>query len=295
LEPEIRSPYALAGAAAHHLLNQWAKDTCFSIQDDLPDLWDAAWQYVVDHPHNPKEEGIPINWFPNEQIQYSDLKTDYLAMLGGWLAGQPECKVLASELDFTLELGKYIFAGTLDRIYQTPQGRMVLADFKTGKQIPSDDLIVEAYQFAIYCLAAEQMGYPLDAFAWIHLRDFIPYERDTSFDRNGRQRNVEKAAWLERVGVPVVNKTTGEINGKLKISAGQPRGPGIYEFSISPEWRRSRKQLLLWAAGALALSNPIPIINENCEFCELRRTCRDKIYGRVLAPTTALKPFLEEV
>lgn len=79
----------------------------------------------------------------------------------------------------------------------------------------------------------------------------------------------------------MLNKETGELRDRYSFNSGQPRGPGLYDFPVTEEWLETREPLILAACGALAQANPVKIIGEHCQTCDLRLTCRDNIYNRI--------------
>jgi RecB family exonuclease len=75
-------------------------------------------------------------------------------------------KVLSKEEKFTFALGNAVIEGRIDRIEQTPDGNVVIADLKTGKQVTSKDDTKLHPQLGLY-----QLAYKHGALA-----DLIPVE-----------------------------------------------------------------------------------------------------------------------
>jgi RecB family exonuclease len=74
--------------------------------------------------------------------------------LARWLAANSR-EVVATELEFTAEVGRAVIGGRVDRIERDDLGRAVVIDLKTGSsKVPDDELAAHA-QLAAYQLAVE--------------------------------------------------------------------------------------------------------------------------------------------
>lgn len=293
--PNSRSPRAIAGSMIHWILAHFSKEK-WDAETNKPQLIDIAWTYCRQNPRNPAEKDVPIDWWPNDTVQYAELKRDALAMLEGFYKNCPPHIATFQEQDFKCKIGKYDFEGTIDQIWAAlddfKKNDCAIVDFKSGRgKMPADDTILESYQAAVYALGIEQsLGIHATHFIWVNLRDFMPY----AFSPNGKNKlnykEVQKSKnqamkdWITREGRPLANKETGELTGKYAFESGQLRGPGLYIYELTPEWWSSREYIITSAAGALSQVNPIPFISEACEICSVRLQCRAKIYGRQLDP-----------
>ena len=80
-------------------------------------------------------------------------------------------EVLHTEEFFDMKIGSTTVAGRIDRIDQSPGGRVVITDYKTGKPLSQEDAD-ESLQLSIYALAArEKWGYRADHLAFYNLSE----------------------------------------------------------------------------------------------------------------------------
>lgn len=271
--PVWRSPKALAGSVIHKALDLLKDVPLPDFGMEVADVWDFAWKWVAENPHFPNEKDVPIRWYPNEQEQFGKIRSEGIRMLRGFVNNCPAHKVILSEYDFKIKIGRFDFAGTIDQLWETAQG-IVLVDFKSGQMLPKDDTIQQSYQFALYALALTAQGYTLDAFAWYHLRDHLPYEKLSYKDSRKNDTNEAMLEWITANGRQVIDRESKVFNGKYAFTEGMDRGPGLYAYPVSLGWLNTRESLLLAGAGAIALANPVPIISQSCERCGFRTVCR---------------------
>lgn len=69
----------------------------------------------------------------------------------------PMPKVLATEMDFTVEIGGVVVKGRIDRIDDLGNGEVAIEDYKSGRA-RNEDHAKENLQLSIYALAARQLG-----------------------------------------------------------------------------------------------------------------------------------------
>jgi len=76
----------------------------------------------------------------------------------GWQAGNPN-RILEAEKRFQISLGGRLLKGVIDRIEETPDGEIVVIDFKTGSKPGnlSKNTIREDIQMNLYSLAIREV------------------------------------------------------------------------------------------------------------------------------------------
>jgi ATP-dependent exoDNAse (exonuclease V) beta subunit len=74
--------------------------------------------------------------------------------LPGYLAG---VEVIAREAPFLIEIEGERWSGTIDLLYRDPDGRPVVADYKTDRHPPTDAPEPYREQLRIYALAASRL------------------------------------------------------------------------------------------------------------------------------------------
>lgn len=282
---------SIAGSTIHRFLylHKEVPEDCFLDNVWWSDQWDEIWNYCLENPRNPAEKNIPLKYPTDFEDHYHDLKNDGLSMLRGYYINKPDCKVILAEYNFKTKIGKYPFEGTIDQVWEI-NNQLWIVDFKSGAfRVPADDTVLESYQAAVYALGLrDTKGFVATHFVWCNLRDFIPYtptikgKNKIIYKNLSSTKNFAMVEWLKNNGKQVVDRETGELTDKYALNTGQLRGPGLYIFELSKEWYDSREYLITSAAGELALSNPTPMISENCEICDMRTQCRAKIYNKVL-------------
>jgi RecB family exonuclease len=80
-----------------------------------------------------------------------------------WHAGRPDRSFLASEVPFSVEVEvgageRAMLSGRLDRVERAADGNLVVVDFKTSKNAPTDTSIAANPQLGLYQLAVDAGG-----------------------------------------------------------------------------------------------------------------------------------------
>jgi superfamily I DNA/RNA helicase/RecB family exonuclease len=92
--------------------------------------------------------------------QREELRRQSLEILDAWWESEGQhldrSTVVAVEHAFDIEIGPHRIRGKIDRVDRTPDGRIEIVDYKTGKKEISDDAAVDDLQLATYHLAAER-------------------------------------------------------------------------------------------------------------------------------------------
>jgi superfamily I DNA/RNA helicase/RecB family exonuclease len=92
---------------------------------------------------------VGAGWFAARQRERAAAMLDKLT---AWMRSNSRT-VVAAEIDFTLELGRAVLSGKVDRLERDAEGRLVVVDLKTGKNQPRGADVVEHAQLGAYQLA----------------------------------------------------------------------------------------------------------------------------------------------
>jgi RecB family exonuclease len=165
-----------------------------------------------------------------------------VAKLARWLADNRH-QVVATELDFTVSVGRAVLGGRVDRLERDDLGRAVVIDLKTGSRSVGKDDVAEHAQLAAYQLAAEE-----GAFA------------DLGLHKSG-------GAALLQVG-----------KGGLTHDAREQRQESLSDYP-DPDWAR---RLVTDAAEGMAGSAFRAVDNDLCTRCPVRTSCPVQDDGRTV-------------
>jgi superfamily I DNA/RNA helicase/RecB family exonuclease len=165
-----------------------------------------------------------------------------VAKLARWLADNRH-EVVATELDFTVSVGRAELGGRVDRLERDDLGRAVVIDLKTGSRSVAKDDVLEHAQLAAYQLAAEE-----GAFADLGL-------------------HASGGAALLQVG-----------KGGLTHDAREQRQESLSDYP-DPDWAR---RLVTEAAEGMAGSAFRAVDNDLCTRCPVRTSCPVQDDGRMV-------------
>jgi ATP-dependent exoDNAse (exonuclease V) beta subunit len=99
--------------------------------------------------------GFPAAWLRDrEREEARAALTRFLA----WHAGRPDRELLAAETGFDVAAGEARLRGSIDRLERDTQGRVHVADLKTGRAAPANAAVAEHAQLAVYQLAVRDGG-----------------------------------------------------------------------------------------------------------------------------------------
>lgn len=215
-------------------------------------------------------------------------------------------RILVHEASFAVRIetkggrDPYWLTGTIDMVYVDREGRLILADWKTGARVPSPIVMDHGYQLAIYAHAlaegvffdakdreqvdtqlggdnwdtwAEEHGqrigeYP-DALYLVYLRDYLTYEKNGP--KTGRAvKRVEEA---EYYGV--------QVGDKIVSQKGDRKGPAWYRSKRTPEDVARLKVSLTTIVGTIRLGRFVEHLGEPCEKCPYTSQCLTQGYAAV--------------
>ncbi|MBC7171548.1 MAG: PD-(D/E)XK nuclease family protein, partial [Polyangiaceae bacterium] len=186
------------GTGVHETIKLYAdplgKGCARILAGELPS--EAAVSVVVTEQIDKAAEGLPIEW----KVSPATAITEAVRMVLGALRGLAEraAEVVLIEAPFLVEIeagasGKapYYLTGTIDLVYRPKDdpSALVLADWKTGQQRPSEIVLDHGYQLGIYAhalacgvfFAGTEHEIRLNQFPRemriVHLRDFVPYAK----------------------------------------------------------------------------------------------------------------------
>lgn len=121
----------------------WAMETADDITVDA--LWEAVerrWgELLFDAPWLAERQRVIARGFTEALAEYlADFRRDGKTLVG-------------AEKRFTLEVGRALLSGSIDRVERGPDGKVVIVDLKTGSPITSAAAIAEHPQLGAYQLA----------------------------------------------------------------------------------------------------------------------------------------------
>jgi ATP-dependent exoDNAse (exonuclease V) beta subunit len=169
-------------------------------------------------------------WFAHRQHEQA---RQMIRRFVGWLAERPDREVLGSEVEFSVDHGRAVLAGRVDRLERDEAGRGVVVDVKTGSSKPKPTELPEHPQLGAY-----QLAVALGAFA----------------DAYG----VSEAGGASLLQV-----------GKAATKQPEQRQPPLADAN-DPGWA---SQLVAEAAEGMAGSVFTARENHYCERCPVRTSC----------------------
>ena len=176
------------------------------------------------------------------------------------------------EFRWATDIGGYQFEGTLDALWEMPNGETWLIDWKTNKQLPSQFNLDNNLQFGIYAFMCRQHGIHIDKIAWIHLRDWLPYKRATS------KKNFATTTSLSQWAATQQFELTPA--GMSKLPVGSLRGPGVHLTQRTDaqldEVEREVKRLIKMIKFNLY---PRCMYDQVCSFCGYKLSCGATLEG----------------
>lgn len=196
--------------------------------DDLVALLDSVWDQLQ----------FESRWVADRERAAA---VEALGRFVEWHNGRPGRSYLAAEADFAvdvpLEGGETVaLNGRVDRVERDDQGQVVVVDFKTSKNPPSDRSLADNPQLGVYQLAVERGG----------LSEVTGTE-----DRSGGAELVQLR--IDKDGLP-------------RVQVQEPQQPD--------EAGRTRVEVQLIDAARAVRGEAFPAtLNQHCNFCEFTAMC----------------------
>lgn len=131
------------GTVLHALLEEVSAEPDSDIS--VPALWSAVEKRLAELPHESA-------WLAQRETIKARRRIEGLA---NYLTDcrDSAVRVLHSEAEFSIRVGKALLRGTVDRIEQSPDGRIAVIDLKTGHSAPSAGELPQHAQLGSYQLA----------------------------------------------------------------------------------------------------------------------------------------------
>ena len=262
--PEFRSAAAVAGTVAHRILHGWHET---GEQIGYSQTWDAV----------ERSSKVPVQ-YPDNGKSPLEVVADYCAELEAWFPQYADrfdvYETMQVEHQWSFEFSTprtienpYVFEGRLDLLARLGN-RVTLPDWKTGNMKPGDATMTRLLQFPLYAWAVEEeFGLLIDSFMWVHVKDWIPYARNTT-----KAKISHNAAWNEWAAAQGFDEAND--GSKWKIPKGALRGPGIYEFPVTREWLEYWKKQIVRIAASMRRGNWYTGQGKyGCEGCDHLNAC----------------------
>jgi DNA helicase-2/ATP-dependent DNA helicase PcrA len=124
----------------------------------------------------------------------------------------PPSQVLHTEEGFEIKIGETTVAGRIDRMDRTPDGGVMIVDYKTGKARDQEDAD-ESLQLSVYALAArEKWGYEVHSLVFYNLEENVPVFTTRS------EAQLQEAC--ERVASAAQSIAEGDFRPKVDFHCG---------------------------------------------------------------------------
>jgi RecB family exonuclease len=189
--PETTANFsAFQGSAIHAAISAWhASDRSMSV-DELVDLFLGDLKARVTWAIG---EGRDVEKYDGEPSINEACAFAQTVLTGYTEDSRNHVELIANELSFYLQIGKYPFEGTVDQIRKLPDGTISLVDIKTGMTKPNSLLLNMDYQMSVYALAVKNGVFARkddpeatvlkinkipDSIAICHVRDYIPKKKN---------------------------------------------------------------------------------------------------------------------
>lgn len=199
-------------------------------------------------------------------------------------------EVLAVEAPFLAPIGKrYWLGGTIDMLAIDRRGRLVVYDWKSGKNLPTQWVLDMGPELSFYAHAVrygvfgpwpshdrnaseqaliadtehEQPTYGQfpDRSCWVHMQNALPYKRASS-------KKVTRAEDARHFGV--------EVGDTVKTKAGDTRG-ALYYHANRTDWDRHKLEHTVNQFVRIVRMGAFPErITDDCNRCEVRRVCMNE-------------------
>lgn len=211
-DKEQTSPAMLRGLFVHALLEEYGGGTNEPYDKDaIPDVRGA----VLGKLDAPFTGDIGAVW------------DEAMRLWQNWINRVPPHVSLVKEFEWSMRIGHYQFEGTIDALWEMPDETIVLVDYKTSQQLPSQFYLDESLQFGVYAYVGRHLFGNIDRIAWGHIRDFTPYaKRGYRTDFNSTDSLSQWAAEQNFDTTPA---------GKAIMLPGEVRGPGIHYTNRTDE------------------------------------------------------------
>lgn len=257
---QFRSIQAVFGSALHKTIELLHRDKNW---DKAKELFLEVFHTMLNAPGEPevRDNGKPRDVYERDGqniIEGYALKTY-----------NREAIIIAAEIPFTVQIGKYWFEGTIDQIRKSPEG-LVLIDFKSGVTVPNQRELNYGFQFGIYSAALldgtlysngtiQRLCQFPDRIYHYQLRNHIPYATSGS-------KAVERVSDCEWYGA--------SAGSEVKYKKCDERGPVLYEAFRSPDELTVLERHLNAIIGAVRFLKFYPTIGSLCEsYCSYKNEC----------------------
>jgi len=241
---------------------------------------------------------VPVSW-PDDPDAKDALKNQFIEEGSEILANycriseNRRAKVLISEQEFTVHIGKYMFKGIIDQVREHPDGKIELLDFKTSKRMPSQNSFMRSYQFAVYALAlrdgqfdnGDQFGSAPNIITWYHLRDLNEYVKPTPIEKKMSTESTRE--WwnqtanyytLDEIRTLTGNNKLNAKSDKVYFNTGHTKGPGAHSIRWTDHWLDVMEKNIIHACSAMRMDK-YPINPSYCGNCRFADTCDMYMHG----------------
>lgn len=228
--------------------------------------------------------------FAEEREEYGDLLPDITRLMTGyfdWYKRDPLTPIKigkkSAEHDFSVELSKgIILEGRIDRFVTARDGRTMLEDTKSHKQLPKGDINYSDIQTMLYAWATpQQYKIKLDAIAWNYIRYKPPAIPEQLKNKELTRRNIDTLwpVYLEEIKRHKLDPKDYEdmrerLEGNEASFFVRSYVP-VHKTIINNVVDQARQVSQEMRSGL----KPVRTIGRHCDWCEYSALCQAEFRG----------------
>ncbi len=194
-----------------------------------------------------------------------------LERLAGWIESRSGRTVLGVEVPFAVQVTTtaqpLTLTGVVDRLDLTPDGRLVIVDFKTGRHVPTQGEADSLEQLGAYQLAAELGAFShLAGDAHVEAAELVYLRK-----QDGQQPYPKVLRQASIVDVPYLKEepSVSVLDAEDRLAVGHQ--------ADHPTWVHHRLET---AARVLASERYVATVGQSCRYCPFQSSCPARSEGR---------------
>ncbi len=194
-----------------------------------------------------------------------------LERLAGWIEARAGRTVLGVEVPFSVQVETstqpLTLTGVVDRLDLTPDGRLVIVDFKTGRHVPTQTEADSLEQLGAYQLAAQLGAFAsLAGGAEVGAAELVYLRK-----QDGQQPYPKVLQQASIVDVPYLKAepSVAVLDAEARAAVGRQ--------TDHPTWVHHRLET---AAHVLAAERYVATVGQSCRYCPFQTSCPARGEGR---------------
>ena len=168
------------GKAVHETVEAIHKNKLFGAMDWYP-VWAENWAR-----HQQEVDWSAEGFKKTRYKTYNEMGPNFFSK---YVQSAKLAVVIGSEIRFPTDdesrqfyIGKHPIMGYIDQVRRLPDGRLLVVDFKTGKNPPDDDILRTDPQFTFYWWVVKQIYGEDPLLCWWHVKTNKPYFTKRTLD-----------------------------------------------------------------------------------------------------------------